>query len=485
MNDFSNSSDKARKHGRDRWGKHKDDGRKRRDRDKNRRPPLSEEDLFYNRIPVDTRDNDFRRFFFEEPLLQAVAKSGYKELTTLQEKMIMPFLERKDLIVQASRGAGKTAAYMIPLMHVLSTRMGPRALIVTSTRELAVKAYNEARRLISFTDKRCTLIDPGSNINAQAKELDMDPEIVIGTPGRLLDHMRRRNLKMKDLDCLVVDEVDRILDQGQRPDLESLVIKIHGRDQTAAISSSISPPVLRLCRSLIDEGEVVELFKAPEKPVVEAVKHSYFKVNNPDKIDFIHSLIDREQPERAIVFCRTKLGATSVTKGLKSLLVGAMELHIGMTRKKQEQIVKRFREKEFNILVTTDAFTRELDLENISHVINFDITDDPEDYLFRIAKTARLSAKGRAMTLVTEDETNDLKKIESHIDSEIKEGLLDGFRPEPEPKDRRAHEKPSSSPRKSEDALREPGSGSDRPKTEKKQPFHGGWHRKISRRGRR
>lgn len=450
-------------------------GRDRRGREgqDNRRIPLDEDELFKGRSPIHVDETDFNRFYLDDNLLKGIAESGYESLTSLQEKMILPLLERENLIVQASRGSGKTAAYLIPILHTMSTRMGPRSMIITPTRDLAIQAYNEVRRLCTHLDRRSILIDPGSSINLQAKGLDDDPEIVIGTPGRVLDHMRRGNFKPEELDSVVLDEVDRMLDHGQRPDVESIMKKIYSCEQKIAISSTISPPVLRLCRRLIDDAE--ELFSAPEKPTVEAVRHSYFRVEaGVNKIGMIHRLLEREQPERAIVFCRNKLGASSVIDKIRTLQGGAMELHMGMAPRKQEQIIKRFREKEFNILVTTDTFTRDLDVENISHVINFDIPEDPEDYIFRIGKTARLGERGRAMTLAGEDDMSLLHKMESHIGSSIDEEVLPGLEPsEPEPKSKPRPQAVSPDPEKP--ASHEP----------KPEYFHGGWHRKRPRRGRR
>ncbi|MFH1999392.1 MAG: DEAD/DEAH box helicase [Planctomycetota bacterium] len=440
-----------------------------RDSQDNRRFPLDEDELFKGRNPIHVDESDFTRFFLDENLMKGIADSGYELLTTLQEKMILPLLERENMIVQATRGSGKTAAYLIPILHTMSSRMGTRCLIITPTRDLAIQAYNEVRRLCAHMDRRSILIDPGSSINLQAKGLDDDPEIVIGTPGRILDHLRRGNFKPEELDSLVLDEVDRMLDHGQRPDLESIMKKIYACVQRIAISSTISPPVLRLCRKLVEDA--VELLTAPEKPAVEAVRHSYFRVvPNFDKIELIYRLLEREEPERAIIFCRNKVGASSVTERIRTLQGGAMELHMGMAPRKQDQIIKRFRAGEFNILVTTDTFTRELDVDNISHIINFDIPEDPEDYIFRIGKTARLGVKGRAMTLVDGEDMDLLHKMESHIGSAIDEEVLPGLEP-PKPEVRT-----QPSPVEPEKTV------FHQPKPEF---FHGGWHRKRPRRGRR
>jgi ATP-dependent RNA helicase DeaD len=447
-------------------------------RDENRRTPLAEDALFRGRKSVPLEETDFNRFFLDDKLLKGIAESGYASLTSIQEKMILPLLERKNLIAQASGGGGKTAAYLIPILHTMSGRLGIRVLVITPTRDLAIQVFNEVRRLSHFMDdKRCVLLDPGSSINQQAKELEEDPEIVMGTPGRILDHIRRGNFKIDELDCFVLDEVDRILDHGQRPDVESIMKKIHGRDQNITLSTTISPPVLRLCRKVAEEA--VELFSAPEKPTVEAVRHSYFRVIPEDKISMIHRLIEREQPERALVFCRTKVSASRVTDRIKTIQGGAMELHMGIMPRKQEQIIKRFREKDFNLLVTTDTFTHELDVENISHVINFDIPEDPEDYLYRIGKTARLSARGRAMTLVSEEDMEMLKNIESHIGTTIEEEVLPGL--EPAAAEER---KPAGEPEPMEPSS--PVSEKLEPKPQAKSDYiHGGWHRKRNRRKRR
>ncbi len=413
--------------------------------------------------------------------------------------MILPLMERENMIVQASGGTGKTAAYLVPVLHTLSGRMGPRALIITPTRDLAVQVYNEVRRLSYFmNDKKSCLLDPGSSINQQARNLEEDPEIVIGTPGRLLDHMRRGHLKAEEVDCIVIDEVDRILDHGQRPDVESILRKIHTRDQSITLSTTISPPVLRLCRKIAGE-DAVELFTAPEKPTVEAVRHSWFRVKPEEKINLIQRLVEREQPEQAIIFCRTKVGAARVTDRIKTLQGGAMELHMGFTRRKQEQIIKRFRERNFNLLVTTDTFTTNLDVENISHVFNFDIPEDPEDYLFRIGQTARLVSKGRSMTLVSEEDMELLRAIESHMGITIEEEVLPGLEPEKETARTSAREdRESREPRYTREERFSKGAakGTSRPSEpealEPRKPaepkivyFHGGWHRKRPRRGRR
>ena len=425
----------------------------------------------------------FTKFFLDEHLLKGIAESGYGELTPLQDKMVLPLLERKNLIIQASSGAGKTAGYLIPLLHTMSGRVGPRVMVITPTRDLAVQVYNEVRRLSRYMEGvRSVLLDPGSSIKQQARRLEDYPEIVIGTPGRILDHMRRENLKAEELDALVVDEVDRVLDHGQRPDVESLLKKSEGYDQGVALSSTISPPVLRLCRKVAPEGE--ELFNAPEKPVVEAVRHSWFRVNPEAKLEMLRRLAEREAPERAIVFCRTKVVAARVADRLGDLQGGAVELHMGFTSRKQEQIIKRFREGDFNLLVTTDTFTRALDVENVSHVINFDIPEDPEDYLVRIGNTARLGSKGRAMTLVTPDEMDRLHALEEHLNRKIEEEVLPGLEPSEE-----AHGAAvvSAAGGSASDRSRSPYADStEEPKPMPKTEYiHGGWYRKRKRRGRR
>jgi superfamily II DNA/RNA helicase len=191
----------------------------------------------------------------------------------------------------------------------------------------------------------------------------------------------------------------------------------------------------------------------------------------------IQRLIEREAPERAIVFCRTKVSAARVTERIKTLLGGAMELHMGIMPRKQDQIIKRFREKEFNILVTTDTFTRELDVENISHIFNFDIPEAPEDYLYRIGKTARLGTKGRAMTLVTEEDGEHLQNIEKQMGNSIEEEVLPGLEPETAPEPEKTPKYKSASP---------PSETGSAPKasTPKPEYIHGGWYRKRPRRGR-
>jgi len=434
----------------------------------NRRLPLAEDVLFRGRNPIPKEETEFQEFLLDDNLITGIADSGYRTLTPLQKKMIPPLLERTDMIVQASKGAGKTAAYLIPVLHTISGRTGTRILVVTPTRNLSIQVYNEVRRLAHYTSYTAILLDPGSNIREQISSLEDDPEIIIGTPGRILDHLRRGALTLNDLDCLVLDEVDRLLDQGQRLDLEAIVKKIYSREQTIELTSTISPPVLRLCRKLVTEAK--ELLVAPELSPVEAVNQRVFKVRPDRKLETISWIIKEESPVRAIIFCRMKSVTRSVVERLNTLTGGVMELHMGLPQRKQHQIIKRFRENEFNILVTTDTFTRDLDIENISHVINYDTPEDPEDYLYRIGNTACLDDKGSAITLVTEEDNELFDKIDAFTDGKIKEMAPPGIEQKEKPKTTRPA-KPAKTP---ETAVKP-----------KQEFIHGGWHRKITRRNRR
>ena len=381
----------------------------------------------------------------------------------IQSLLIPRALAGVDLLGQARTGTGKTAAFGIPLLARCEKGVPTQAIILVPTRELAVQVDSEIQRLGQYTPIRSVPVYGGQKIAAQMKFLKHNPEILIGTPGRVIDLLDRRIINFNNVRFAVLDEVDRMLDIGFRDDIRNILSRIRGvrgggesrgeeggeraegsgdgtpasrSHQTIFVSATISPDIERLARQYMREP--VEKLIAPgadEKPTVENVEQYYFSVEPWDKYRLLRMLLERENPDLAIVFCRTKRGAEKVAKRLHADGIECREIHGNLAQNKRDRVMKGFRHNKFDVLVATDLARRGIDVADISHIINFDIPEDPEAYVHRIGRTARMGATGKAFTFVTREQGDELTKVESLINMVVPQATLEGFTPNPTPAD--------------------------------------------------
>jgi ATP-dependent RNA helicase DeaD len=376
-------------------------------------------------------------------ILRALSEEKFVTPTDIQSLLIPRALAGVDLLGQARTGTGKTAAFAIPILQRADRDGATQAIILVPTRELSVQVEAEIARLSRYTPIRSVAVYGGQKIAAQLKTLRHNPQVVVGTPGRVIDLLDRRLLNFNNLRFVVLDEVDRMLDIGFRDDIRNILSRAKRQDdgsgagiQTIFVSATIAGEIEKLARTYMREP--VEKLIAPgsdDKPTVAEVKQWYVSVQPWDKYRLLRKLLEREQPDLAIVFCRTKHGAGKVAHRLEVDGFSCREIHGNLAQNKRDKVMKNFRGGKFEVLVATDLASRGIDVLGISHIINYDVPEDPEVYIHRIGRTARMGAEGRAIMLVTPEQGEELTKIETLINMLIPVTTVEGFNPSPPPSD--------------------------------------------------
>ena len=390
-------------------------------------------------------------------ILRALAEAKYITPSEIQALLIPRALAGADILGQARTGTGKTASFGIPVLQQATKGLATQAIILVPTRELATQVDEELKRIGQFTPIRSVPVFGGQKIAAQMKLLKHHPEILVGTPGRVIDLLDRGIISFENIRFVVLDEVDRMLDIGFRDDIRNILSRIKGvrrqlpadgtesahlaagaptSHQTIFVSATISEEIDKLARRYMREP--VEKLIAPgadDKPTVEKVEQYYCSVQPWDKYRLLRMLLETEKPELAIVFCRTKRGAEKIAKKLHHDGIECREIHGNLAQNKREHVMKGFRGGKFDVLIATDLASRGIDVANISHIINYDIPEDPEAYVHRVGRTARMNAKGKAFTLVTREQGDELTKVENLINMVIPKAEVEGFEPRPTPDD--------------------------------------------------
>jgi ATP-dependent RNA helicase DeaD len=361
-------------------------------------------------------------------MLASLARASYLEPTPVQAGIIPAALEGVDVLGQARTGTGKTAAFAIPILERLKhSRKGsaPQALVLVPTRELAVQVRDEVEKLAHGRRVSCVPIYGGKPIRGQVAKLQQGADVVIGTPGRVIDLIGRGSLDLRSIRIVVLDEADRMLDIGFRPDIEKILRRCPKERQTLLLSATVAPPVERLARTYMREPEVMDF--SPKTMTVETIEQFYFTVEQERKFDLLVALLERERPEQAIVFCRTKRGTEKVYRRLSKRFEAADMIHGDMMQRGRDDVMKRFRAGEVKILVATDVVGRGIDVTRISHIINYDIPQSSDDYVHRVGRTGRMGREGVAFTFVTTEEGGELTRIEMLINRLLKRDEIEGF----------------------------------------------------------
>jgi len=445
-------------------------------------------------------------------ILRALAEAKFTIPSEIQSLVIPRALAGVDILGQARTGTGKTAAFGIPILQQATRGLSTQALIMVPTRELAVQVEEEIKRLGQFTPIRSVAVYGGQKIAAQERFLRHHPEIIVGTPGRVIDLLDRRIISFENIRFVVLDEVDRMLDIGFRDDIRNILSRVksvsrefsaddadhgdeadHGhpadqrdehddesrerddaersnedretshadrepsnrnrdttsrgapdtsagsdvrRHQTIFVSATISEEIEKLARRYMREP--VEKLIAPgadDKPTVEKIEQYYCPVQQWDKYRLLRMLLQAEDPDLAIVFCRTKHGAEKLAKRLHHDGIECREIHGNLAQNKRDRVMKSFRSGKFDVLVATDLASRGIDVADISHIINYDLPDDPEVYVHRVGRTARMGAEGKAFSFVGREQGELLTKVENLINMVLPVYKLEGFEPNPPPSD--------------------------------------------------
>ncbi|MBI1915422.1 MAG: DEAD/DEAH box helicase [Planctomycetes bacterium] len=361
------------------------------------------------------------------PVLAALDRARYFEPTPIQAAFVPEALQGRDVIGQAQTGTGKTAAFLLPFFNSWrdNNLPGPQALVLAPTRELVVQVAEEANKLSPSRHCRAVPIYGGQRIRKQLLELKRGAALVVGTPGRILDHLSRGTLAFNNARYVVLDEADRMLDIGFRPDIERILRRCPRERQTLLLSATVPPPVLRLVhRYMVDP---VHINMAPEHATVETIRQSYITVDEDRKVELLLRVIEREKPRQCLIFCERKRWAEDLYRDLRQHVHRAAVMHGDLDQGLRNRIMQGFRDGKIVYLVATDVVGRGIDVRSISHVINYDLPEDPENYVHRIGRTGRLGADGVAVAFVTPEQGKQLTAIEAFINLQLGVDGIEGF----------------------------------------------------------
>ncbi len=400
---------------------------------------------------TDCEPMSFESLNLPESILHALRDTGYETPTDIQAQAIPPALEGRDIIGRAATGTGKTAAFAIPILVALSKeseaadtetsrahegdsaprsrphhpqRKGPasparviRALVLTPTRELAVQNEEAFRTYGSYLELRALAVYGGVRFDRQLSKLRAGVDIVIATPGRLLDHIGRHTIDLRHVEYFVLDEVDRMFDMGFIQDVRKIIAKIPERRQTLLFSATVSSEVRRLAERVQNDALLIEV--GEQRKPTDTVTQYVFPVARDRKLDLLRKILEDQEWEVVLVFCGTKDTAEFVKRRLTHHGIDAAELHSNLSQSERKQSLDGFKSGEHRVLIATDIAARGLDIDGISHVVNFDVPRNAEDYIHRIGRTGRAEATGDAVTFVAFDEEEYVDRIEQHIGAKL------------------------------------------------------------------
>jgi ATP-dependent RNA helicase RhlE len=368
----------------------------------------------------------FSKLGLSASVLEGVRAAGYITPTPIQLRGIPLVLGGRDIIGSAQTGTGKTAAFALPILTKLDRHApGPRALILEPTRELAAQVETAIRDFARFTNLKVTVVYGGVGYGRQLDDLRAGTDVLAATPGRLLDHLERGTVRLDKVQFLVLDEADRMLDMGFLPDVRRIVERCPRQRHTSLFSATIPPQIETLIQWAMRSPETIEI--GARRTPAETVKHVIYPVSDSQKSDLLLELLKRVNFNSVLIFCRTKHGADRVVGLLKRNNHAVAVLHSNRTQREREQALQGFRSGRFEVLVATDIAARGLDIADVSHVINYDVPQHPEDYIHRIGRTGRAEHTGDAFTIMTAEDGSHVFAIERFISQKIPRVKLENF----------------------------------------------------------
>ena len=368
----------------------------------------------------------FSKLGLSPATLEGVRAAGYITPTPIQLRGIPLVLAGRDIIGSAQTGTGKTAAFALPILTKLDRHApGPRALILEPTRELAAQVETAIRDFARFTNLKVSVVYGGVGYGRQLDELRAGTDVLAATPGRLLDHLERGTVRLDKVQFLVLDEADRMLDMGFLPDVRRIVERCPRQRHTSLFSATIPPQIETLIQWAMSGPETIEI--GARRTPAETVKHVIYPVSDSQKSDLLLELLKRVNFNSVLIFCRTKHGADRVVGLLKRNNHAVAVLHSNRTQREREQALQGFRSGKFEVLVATDIAARGLDIADVSHVINYDVPQHPEDYIHRIGRTGRAEHTGDAFTIMTAEDGSHVFAIERFISQKIPRLKLENF----------------------------------------------------------
>lgn len=361
----------------------------------------------------------------DERILRAVREMGFDSFTPIQEQAIPCLLSGEDIIGQAQTGTGKTAAFGIPLLQKVNPELRKlQCVILCPTRELAIQASEELRRIAKYLPGvRILPVYGGQEIGKQISGL-RGVQVIVGTPGRVMDHMRRHTIKLKDVNMVVLDEADEMLNMGFREDMELILGQIPGEHQTALFSATMPRPILEITGQFQRNARLIKV--AAKELTIPLVSQRYYRVKRQDKDAACIRLLEYYQPSLCLIFCNTKVKVDELTEIIRKAGFKTEGLHGDMSQHQRDTVMRRFRAGSTNILIATDVAARGIDVDNVEAVINYDIPQDIEYYVHRIGRTGRAGKTGRSFTFVSANEIYRIREIERICHTSIEEKKLPG-----------------------------------------------------------
>lgn len=432
----------------------------------------------------------FTELGLRDSILRAVAEGGYEEMTPIQSQAIPAVLDGKDLIAVAQTGTGKTAAFSLPIIQKLLKGEGQRApkatraLIIAPTRELAIQIGENIRAYTKYLHLRTTMVFGGVSEKPQIKALAGGVDILIATPGRLLDLTNQRHINLGKVEFLVLDEADRMLDMGFIRDIQKIIKFLPAKRHTVLFSATMPQSVEKLANSLLNDPLRIEV--APAATTAEKVDQHVLMVPKHRKRELLAHVLKDSALKRVIVFTRTKHGANKVSKYLDQLGISSGAIHGNKSQNARQKALKEFREGDIRALIATDVAARGIDVDDITHVINFELPNEPESYVHRIGRTARAGATGISLSFCDHEERGYLKDIEKIIRQPVplmedhpfhKEGM-DPRSPDSDDDDSRGRSRPGAPRRRSNSGKHKPNRRINQPKSHGAKPGGGGGQRK-------
>ena len=361
----------------------------------------------------------FKDLGLSDNMVEALRQKGFEEPTPIQI-LTIPYLLKgtKDIVGQAQTGTGKTGAFGIPLIENITPKSGKiKALVLAPTRELAIQVMEEINSLCLDKQTKVIPIYGGQPIERQIERIKRGVDIVVGTPGRVLDHLNRKTLNFSDVDYVVLDEADEMLNMGFIDDIESILKQTQKEKRMLLFSATMPKNIMHLAKKYMGEYEVIKV--ARDEIAKKNIQQIYFEVNQADKFEALYRIIDVEEEFYGVVFCRTKLDAEDIANKLSNRGSRAEALHGDVSQGQRERILQKFKNKKLTVLVATDVAARGIDVNNLTHVINYSIPQDPESYVHRIGRTGRAGKEGTAITLVTSSEYRKLLNIKKVANADI------------------------------------------------------------------
>lgn len=378
-------------------------------------------------IPVDVpkMDTAFTALGLSDALAFGVQEMGYLEPTPIQKGAIPIVLQGGDVIGSAQTGTGKTAAFALPIIQRLGGHGALRCLILEPTRELALQVEDAFQKFAKFTDLRVTIVYGGVGYGKQVEDLRRGMDILAATPGRLLDHLEQGNCSLDDIEIVVLDEVDRMLDMGFLPDVRRIVQKCPKARQTLFFTATLPPELEQLAGWALNNPVKVEIGR--QRSPAETVSHAFYPVVAAQKFDLLQLLLEQTEFKSVLIFSRTRMGADRIAHRLQGSGHSVGVLHSDRSQRERIEALDGFKSGKFEVLVATDIAARGLDIAGVSHVINYDVPENAEDYVHRIGRTGRAQATGDAFTLVTEEDVRDARSIERYMGLAVERKKIEGF----------------------------------------------------------